>query len=82
MVTYHVGESSVEHISYMRVLLGPHGNNQYPGFNADPLNAFRGLANDLGRFCSVFLSGSDSEFEVIASEVAADSKVKGAKRLP
>jgi hypothetical protein len=66
----------------MRVLLGPEAANQYPGFSEDPLEGFRHLAHDLGRFCGIFLSGSDEEFEAIVKQVEADAKVTGVKRLP
>ena len=72
MVTYHVGERHVEHPAYMRAVLGPDGGNQYPGFSAEPLDAFRHLANDLTKFCGGFLSGSEEDFEAIANKVAAE----------
>jgi len=62
----------------MRAVLGTKGGNQYPGFSSDPIDAFRHLAHDLGRFCQAFLSGADGEFEVIASRAAFDVR----KRLP
>ena len=81
-VAYHLDETRVEHAPYMRVLLGPGGGNQYPGFSNDPVDAFHHLAHDLGKYCAAFLSGSDREFGDIAGQVEADSKITGLKRLP
>ena len=77
LVTYHVGELSIDHATYMQVVLGSAGGNQYPGFSSDPLDAFRHLAHDLANYCSAFLSGSDEDFEVIACQ-----SVQGRPKLP
>ena len=50
----------------MRVV-GAKGSNQYPGFSSDPIDGFRHLAHDLGKFCQSFLAGPDEEFNGLAS---------------
>jgi hypothetical protein len=62
LVRYHIGDLSLSHENYMCALLGPSGGNKYPGFSEDPLDAFRDLAYDLGRFCGDFLAGPGEEF--------------------
>ena len=62
LVAYHIGNLSLTHEAYMRVLLGKSGGNQHPGFSNDPLDGFRHLGNDLVHFCGDFLNGSDEEF--------------------
>ena len=78
LVTYHLGERSLDHEAYMRVAAGANGGNQYPGFSFDPIDGFRHLAHDLSKFCQSFLAGSDEDFNGIASR--ANTKVR--KRLP
>jgi hypothetical protein len=82
LVTYHVARQSIDHSSYMRVLLGPVGGNHYPGFSNDPLDAFRHLAHDLTTYCSAFLTGSDDEFESLVRKALESSNESGFKRLP
>ena len=82
LVTYHFGEKSLDHESYMRALLGNAGGNRYPGFSDDPLDAFRGLAYDLQNFATAFLNG---EFKAFARCVLAEEewkKMPGLERLP
>src|SRR5713226_8829749 len=62
LVTYHFGETSVDHESYMRQSLGANGGNRHPGFSTDPLDAFKDLAFDLENFASAFLDGNFEEF--------------------
>jgi len=78
LVTYHVGGTSLDHESYMRVVLGGKGGNQYPGFSSDPMDGFRHLAHDLREFGQAFLSGSGEEFYGIALRARAEVR----KRLP
>ena len=82
LVTYHFGQTSLDHESYMRVLLGANGGNKYPGFSEDPIDAFRGLAYDLENFATAFLNGNFEEFSrwVIAAE--EQKKIPGFARLP
>lgn len=82
LVSYHVGSEKVDHQSYMRALLGPGGDNLYPGISIDPLDGFRHLAHDLNRFCITFLEGSDAEFGAIVRKAAEESQLQGIKRLP
>jgi hypothetical protein len=78
LVTYHVGDTSLDHEAYMRVVLGAKGGNQYPGFSSDPIDGFRHLAHDLSEFCQSFLGGPDEEFNGIAS----GARTNVGKRLP
>jgi hypothetical protein len=71
LVKYHVGDAALDHASYMRAVLGATGGNQYPGFSSDPIDGFRHLAHDLRNFCQSFVSGSDEQFNVIASDARA-----------
>jgi hypothetical protein len=57
LVTYHVGEFQIAPEPYLRALGVPRGANRYPGFSDEPLDGFRGLAHDVGRFGGEFLSG-------------------------
>src|SRR5260370_8519124 len=70
LVTYHFGQTSLDHESYMHALLGTNGGNKYPGFSEDPLDAFRGLAYDLENFSTAFLNGNSEDHSpcVIAPE--------------
>ena len=76
MVKYHVGEMWLDHPSYMRVVLGSDGGNQYPGFSDDPIDWFRHLAHDLSHYCWTFLTGSNGQFGVIVARTE-DSSHKG-----
>jgi len=66
LVTYHVGTARVSHSGYMEEL-GVRQRAAYPGFSADPLDAFRDLASDLERFADSFLS-DDGAVVVRAAE--------------
>ncbi|HYX71259.1 MAG TPA: hypothetical protein VE732_00690 [Nitrososphaera sp.] len=81
LVTYHIGALSLTHESYMRVLLGKNGGNQYPGFSNDPLEGFRHLSHDLSNFCGDFLNGSGKEFERCVVKSREQEKIKGFKAL-
>ena len=81
LVTYHLGDLSLAHTSYMRALLGKNGGNQYPGFSDDPLDGFRHLRHDLSHFCVDFLSGSGEEFGRYVIKAAEQEKIKGFKAL-
>src|SRR6266446_4330488 len=58
MVTYHFGETCIDHESYMRAVLGNGGGNRYPGFSDEPLDAFKDLAHDLRKFATAFMKGN------------------------
>lgn len=82
LVTYHFGKISIDHESYMHVLLGDRRGNRYPGFSHDPLAAFRDLSHDLQSFATAFLEG---DFKLFASHAAAAEqwkKIPGIARLP
>jgi hypothetical protein len=81
LVTYHIGTLSIRHDTYMRLMLGPHGDNKYPGFSADPLHAFRALASDLQRFCSDFLNGSGDRFAAYVEAAKQYEKLSGIAKL-
>jgi hypothetical protein len=78
LVTYSVGQRTLDHAAYMRAVLGGSGANQYPGFSSEPIDAFHHLAHDLSTFCQAFLGGSDEEFNDVASRAATIVR----KRLP
>jgi hypothetical protein len=82
LVTYHFGQTSVDHESYMHALVGTNGGNKYPDFSEDPLDAFKGLAYDLENFATAFMNGNFEEFSrcVIAAEER--KKIPGFARLP
>ena len=82
LVTYHCGETSLDHESYMHALLGTTGGNRYPGFSEEPLDAFKGLAYDLENSATAFLNGNFEEFSrcVIAAEER--KRIPGFARLP
>ncbi|HXJ06824.1 MAG TPA: hypothetical protein VNH65_17105 [Candidatus Acidoferrum sp.] len=82
LVTYHFGDSCIDHESYMRAVLGDKRGNRYPGFSEDPLAAFHDLAYDLQNFATAFLDGNPRQFALYA--VAADEwkKIPGIARLP
>jgi len=82
LVTYHFGKISVDHESYMRVILGPEGGNKYPGFSDDPLSGFHGLAYDLRNFATAFLTGDFKEFARCAVAAEEWKKIPGFARLP
>jgi hypothetical protein len=82
LVTYHFGETSLDHDSYMRALLGKAGGNRYPGFSDDPMAGFRDLAYDLRNFAGAFLSGEFKEFASCAMAAEELKKIPGFVRLP
>lgn len=84
LVTYHVRDVSLGHEDYVRALLGlskVQGRNCYPGFSTDPLDGFRHLREDLGRFGEVFLKGSDEEFHSLKDWIDVHPKVIGLRGL-
>ena len=82
LVTYHFGEMSVNHESYMRVLLGEKGGNKYPSFSDEPLSAFEDLAYDLRNFATAFLTGDFEAFHRFAMAAEELKKISGIARLP
>jgi hypothetical protein len=61
LVTYHIGEDSVDHETYMR-FLGVYGRNEYPDFPENPLESFHHLAADIRNYCADFISGNGQQF--------------------
>jgi hypothetical protein len=82
LVTYHFEKASLDHTSYMRVLLGDKGGNKYPGFSDDPLAAFESLAYDLEHFAAAFLEGNFDEFARVVAVAEEWNKIPGFARLP
>jgi len=82
LVTYHFGEESLDHESYMRSALGAPGGNRYPDFSDDPLDAFRDLAYDLQTFAGAFLNGEYEEFVRCVKASTAWKQTPGFARLP
>jgi hypothetical protein len=74
LVTYHIGESRLDHESYMRSL-GVYGKNSYPDFPTDPLESFQSLAQDLARYCADFLTGDGAEFHQHAAKLRNEPKI-------
>ena len=67
LVTYHIGDASLDHEAYMRAL-GVYGLNAYPDFPNNPLESFDSLGRDLTRYCSDFLSGDGLQFRRFAAD--------------
>ena len=82
LVVYHFGSLSLDHDSYMRVLLGPEGGNHYPSFSEDPLAPFEGLRFDLEHFASAFLLDDAQEFARCVRAAEKWESTKGFARLP
>lgn len=80
MVTYHIGELSLSHEELMRHT-GHRPDSKYPGFSSEPIDAFRGLAEDLSRFCGDFLSGPGAEFRVAHGASKTFANQSGFARL-
>ena len=66
-VLYRAPSVALSHADYMRVVAGGE-RPAYPGFSDNPLDGFRHLATDLGRFGAVFLVGADAEFAAVAAQ--------------
>jgi hypothetical protein len=81
LVTYNLGGLALSHADYMRALLGPHGDNDYPGFSDNPLDGFRHLLHDLERYATDFLAGPGDEFERCVRDTERLRAVPGFKRL-
>jgi hypothetical protein len=67
LVEYHFGKLSVDHESYMRVVLGPAGGNHYPGFSEKSEVQFDDLKFDLEHFATAFLLENAEEFSCCAA---------------
>lgn len=81
LVTYHLGSASVSHEAYMEVLLGRRGASRYPGFSDDPLDSFRGLADDLLQHGMDFVAGPGEHFQRCVERADKLAKVSGFKKL-
>ena len=77
LVTYHIGDDSLDHETYMR-FVGAYGQNQYPGFPKEPIESFMHLASDISNYCTDFVSGDGSQFRAWAQEIRQNPmKFKG-----
>jgi hypothetical protein len=79
-VLYRAAGRVLAHEDYMRIVVG-RGHHAYPGFSDDPLDGFRHLAQDLERFATAFLSGSDDEFSRVVAEAKRTPRPTGFKAL-
>lgn len=66
LVTYRWGDISLSHEGYMWAVLRGQCDNEFPGFDDNPLHQFLSLRHDLERYCQIFLSGSAQEFRELA----------------
>jgi hypothetical protein len=82
LVTYHFGQTCIDHESYMRAILTDKRGSRYPGFSDDPLAAFHDLAYDLQNFATAFLEGHFEEFATYAAKAEQWKKIPGIARLP
>lgn len=73
-VKYHIGDDSLDHESYMR-LLGVYGRSEYPNFSSDPLDAFACLSRDLEKYCADFLKGDGKQFREIAATLRQNPRL-------
>ena len=71
LVTYHIGNCSLDHEKYMRCL-GVYGHNQYPDFPAEPMESFHHLTEDLQNYCSDFVAGDGRQFQALAASFRED----------
>lgn len=80
MVSYHVASPSMTHEELVRAakgLLAISGEAGYPGFSADPLEAFRHLRRDIERFARCFTAGTDAEFQALRHWAQTHPKATG-----
>jgi hypothetical protein len=71
LVEYEVGDMLLSHEDFMWSMLGSRGAAHYPEFSGEPLDAFRHLAADLGKYGQSFLTGNDEDFAGRVSHAAA-----------
>jgi hypothetical protein len=79
LVTYYVDDESAGHEPYMRGL-GVWEQCRYPGFSAQPLDAFADLAADLGH-ADDFLSADASILRRVAAQERARAEAIGEKLM-
>jgi hypothetical protein len=80
LVTYHIGPVAISHEDYM-IHTGHKTDSRYPGFNRDPVEAFRSLAYDLTNFGSDFLLGSGETLVAARRSANELAKLPGFMRL-
>jgi len=73
VVVYHHGPLTLTHDDYIRVV-APGGRGAYPGFSEDPQRGFTALAQDLRRYCGVFLGGSNEELSALFTAASVPRK--------
>jgi hypothetical protein len=79
LVRYHVGDQSASHESYMREL-GARDRCRYPGFSADPKNAFHELSHDLN-LAEDFLTGSAATLRQAAAKETVNTAARDADAM-
>jgi hypothetical protein len=65
LVSYRFGELSIDHVSYMKAVLGSAGGNRYPGFSDQPISPFEGLNSTWNTLPLAFSSETKSDSLVI-----------------
>jgi hypothetical protein len=80
LVSYRIGKETVSHEDYIR-FLGHARDATYPGFPADPLDAFPALASDISRWCSDFLSGEGASIAGAHRAAVERSKLSGLAKM-
>ncbi len=61
-VDYQIGKEKISHTEYLRVI---NARGKYPGFSNEIKVSFQNLAEDIEKYGSVFLNGTDLEFNKI-----------------
>jgi hypothetical protein len=82
LVTYSMAALVITHVDYMRAAVSSGHESQYPGFSDEPLDGFRHLAHDVLKFGSVFLTGSDEEFQDLIIAASRAAETASLKKLP
>ena len=80
-VRYELAGRELDHLSYMRELLGAAGGNRFPFYSDDLRAAFSALRYDLEHYCGDFLSGSGAEYLRCWTNAQEDSQRSGVARL-
>ena len=81
LVAYHLGPRSISHDDFMWSVTRGRGGHRYPGFSEDPLQGFRDLATDLGRYGQEFVVGTDADLDRRIGEAIAHPKPSGLRAV-
>ncbi len=84
LVAYHVGAFTLPHVDYVRAqrARGISGEQSYPGFGSDPMQAFSHLLSDLRVFGDVFTQGTEPAFANLAHWVIENPAPIGFGAVP